>query len=55
MSFGLRKTVKAGPFRLTLSGRGLGASVGAGGARVQRSGGRTRRSVRLGNGFSWRR
>lgn len=33
MPFRYRKTVKAGPFRVNLSDRGVGGSVGAGGLR----------------------
>ena len=54
MGLFFRKTVKAGPFRLTASKRGLGTSVGVGRVRVGRSGRRSRVSVRLPGGFTWR-
>ena len=34
MSFGFRKSFSSGPFRITLSKRGLSTSLGAGGARI---------------------
>ena len=54
MGLFFRKSVKAGPFRLTASKRGLGTSVGVGRVRVGRSGRRSRLSVRLPGGFTWR-
>ena len=54
MDLFFRKTMKAGPFRLTASKRGLGASAGAGRVRVGRSRRRSRVSVRLPGGFTWR-
>ena len=45
-----RKSVKLGPVRLTGSRRGAGTSIGASPLRV----GRSRASVRLPGGFSWR-
>jgi hypothetical protein len=55
MGLFFRKSFKAGPFRLTASKRGLGTSVGVGRVRVGRTGKRSRMSVRLPGGFSWRR
>ncbi len=39
-----RKSVKAGPFRVNLSNRGVGGSVGAGGLRYSTRRGQRRRS-----------
>ena len=49
-----RKSVKLGPVRLTGSRRGAGTSIGAGPLRLGRSRGRSRASVRLPGGFTWR-
>ena len=49
-----RKSVKLGPIRLTGSRRGASTSIGAGPIRVGRSRGRSRTSVRLPGGFTWR-
>lgn len=54
MGLFFRKTYKAGPFRVTASKRGLGTSAGVGRVRVGRSGRRSRVSVRLPGGFTWR-
>lgn len=56
MGLVFRKSKSFGPLRLTLSRRGLGASVGAGGFRVGRSAsGRITRSVRILPGLFWRK
>ncbi len=56
MGLMFRKSRKVGPFRFTLSHRGVSGSVGAGPVRVGRSTtGRRSRSVRIGQGWSWRR
>ena len=49
-----RKSVKLGPVRLTGSRRGVDSSIGAGPVRVGRLRGRSRASVRLPGGFTWR-
>ena len=49
-----RKSVKLGPVRLTGSRRGAGTSIGVGPFRVGRARGRSRASVRLPGGFTWR-
>ena len=56
MRFGYRKSKKFGPFRLTLTHRGVSGSVGSGRARVGRStSGRRSASFRLAKGLFWRR
>ena len=56
MSLIFRRSKSFGPLRLTLSKRGLGASVGAGPFRVGRGAtGRRITSVRLGKGLFWRK
>ena len=56
MGFGYRKSKKVGPFRFTLTHRGVSGSVGAGPARVGRStSGRRSASARIGKGLFWRR
>lgn len=48
MGWSYRKSMKAGPFRINLSKRGVGYSVGGRGYRVTRSAtGRTRRTVSI--------
>lgn len=53
----LRKTIKAGPFSVTLSKRGLTGSVGNKVGRVSAStDGRSTRTLRIpGKGIQWRR
>jgi len=54
--FGMRKSMKIGPFRMTLSGRGLTGSVGGKRGRVGlSSNGRRRSSVNFGHGLRWTR
>jgi hypothetical protein len=49
MGFGYRKSKKLGPFRFTLTHKGVSGSVGAGPVRASRStSGRRSKSVRLG-------
>jgi hypothetical protein len=56
MGFGFRRTKKLGPFRVTLTQRGVSGSAGAGPVRIGRSSaGRRTRSVRIGKGLFWRR
>jgi hypothetical protein len=51
-----RRSKSFGPLRLTLSKRGLGASLGAGPFRIGRGAtGRRTTSVRLGRGLYWRK
>jgi hypothetical protein len=51
-----RRSKSFGPLRLTLSKRGLGASVGAGPFRIGRGAtGRRTTSIRLGKGLFWRK
>jgi len=51
-----RRSKSFGPLRLTLSKRGLGASLGAGPIRVGRgASGRRTTSVRLFKGLFWRK
>jgi len=51
-----RKTVKAGPFRFTISRSGLTESLGTRRVRVNlNSHGRRRESVNLGDGLRWTR
>jgi hypothetical protein len=51
-----RKTVKAGPFRFTLSRSGVSSSLGSRRGRVRLgSNGRRSASVNLGKGFRWTR
>jgi hypothetical protein len=51
-----RRSKSFGPLRLTLSKRGLGASIGAGPFRIGRGvTGRRTTSVRLGKGMYWRK
>lgn len=55
MGLSYRKSKKAGPFRFTVTNRGVSGSVGAKGARVSKhSSGRTTESVSL-FGWLWRR
>ena len=55
MGLFLHHTVKLGPLRLTFSGRGVSASLGAGPLRVGRSRGRSTTTVRVpGTGWTWR-
>ena len=55
MGLFLHHTVKLGPLRLTFSGRGVSASLGAGPLRVGRSRGRSTTAVRVpGTGWTWR-
>jgi hypothetical protein len=56
MGFGFRKSRRLGPFRLTLTHRGVSGSAGAGPVRVGRSStGRRTKSVRIGRGLFWRK
>lgn len=56
MGFGFRKSKKVGPFRFTLSHRGVSGSAGVGPVRVGRSStGRRSKSVRIGKGVFWRK
>jgi hypothetical protein len=56
VSLTFRRSKSIGPFRFTLSKRGLGASVGAGPFRVGRgASGRRTTSVRLFKGLFWRK
>ncbi|GLX92147.1 DUF4236 domain-containing protein [Herbidospora galbida] len=56
MSWGFRKTIKIGPFRINFSRGGVGHSVGKGGVRyTKRADGGKQVSVDLPGGFSWRR
>ena len=56
MGFGFRKSKKVGPFRFTLTHRGVSGSAGAGPVRVSRSSsGRRSKSVRIGKGLFWRK
>lgn len=56
MGFGYRKSTKVGPFRFTLTHRGLSGSAGAGPVRIGRSSsGRRNKSVRIGKGLFWRK
>jgi len=56
VSLMFRRSKSFGPFRLTLSKRGLGASLGAGPIRVGRgASGRRTTSVRLFKGLFWRK
>ena len=56
MGFGFRKSKKVGPFRFTLTHRGVSGSAGAGPFRASRSTtGRRSKSVRLGKGLFWRK
>lgn len=56
MRFGYRKSKKVGPFRFTLTHRGVAGSVGAGPLRMGRSSsGRRTKSVRIGKGLFWRK
>lgn len=55
MGFGFRKSKKLGPFRVTLTHRGVSGSAGAGPVRIGRSSsGRRTKSVRIGRGLFWR-
>lgn len=56
MGFIFRKSAKFGPFRLTLSKRGVGTSVGGSFWRMSSSpSGRVTRTLRVpGTGISWR-
>lgn len=55
MAFGFRKSKKVGPFRFTLTNKGVSGSAGAGPVRVGRSStGRRSKSINFGKGFSWR-
>lgn len=51
MRFGFRKSFKAGPFRTTITNRGLTHGLGAGGFRVS-TGGRRRKSKGSSGGSS---
>ena len=56
MSLIFRRSKGFGPFRLTLSKRGLGASAGAGPVRIGRGAtGRNSLTVRLLKGLFWRK
>ncbi|WP_067487741.1 DUF4236 domain-containing protein [Actinomadura hibisca] len=56
MGWSYRKAIKVGPFRINLSKRGVGHSVGGRGARYTRGAdGRKHMTLRLPGGFSWRR
>ncbi|WP_341849552.1 DUF4236 domain-containing protein [Actinomadura rifamycini] len=57
MGWHYRKSIRLGPFRLNLSRRGVGHSVGARGARYTRSAhGHRYLTLRIpGTGLSWRR
>jgi hypothetical protein len=56
MGFGYRKSKKVGPFRFTLTHRGVSGSAGAGPLRVGRSSsGRRTKSVRITKGLFWRK
>ena len=56
MAFGFRKSKKLGPFRLTLTHRGMSGSAGVGPVRASRStSGRRSKSVRIGKGLFWRK
>ncbi|WP_312032862.1 DUF4236 domain-containing protein [Actinomadura latina] len=57
MGWSYRKAVRMGPFRINLSKKGVGHSVGARGARYTRSAdGRRQVTFRIpGTGLSWRR
>ena len=56
MSLIFRRSRSLGPFRLTLSKRGLGVSAGAGPVRIGRGAtGRHSLTVRLLRGLSWRK
>ena len=56
MGLMFRRSKSFGPFRLTLSKRGLGVSAGAGPLRIGRGAtGRRTVSVRLLKGLFWRR
>jgi len=51
-----RKTIKAGPFRFTVSRHGLSESLGTRRVRVNlNTHGRRRESVNLGHGLRWTR
>ena len=56
MSLIFRRSKSFGPFRFTLSKRGLGVSAGAGPVRVGRGAtGRTSLTVRILKGLFWRK
>ena len=56
MTFIFRRSNGFGPFRFTLSKRGLGVSASAGPLRIGRgAGGRTSLTVRLLKGLFWRK
>jgi hypothetical protein len=57
MGWGYRKSIKIGPFRINLSRRGVGHSVGGGAARYTKTAdGRKQMTFRVpGTGLSWRR
>lgn len=56
MSLIFRRSKSYGPFRFTLSKRGLGVSAGAGPVRVGRGAtGRTSLTVRILKGLFWRK
>ena len=56
MGFGYRKSKKLGPFRFTLTHRGVSGSAGVGPFRAGRSSsGRRTKSVRFGKGLFWRK
>lgn len=56
MGVGFRRSKKVGPFRFTLTHRGVSGSAGVGPFRASRSStGRRSHSVRLGKGLFWRK
>ena len=56
MGFGYRQSRKVGPFRFTLTHRGVSGSAGGGPLRFGRSSsGRRTKSVRISKGLFWRR
>ena len=56
MGFGYRKSRKVGPFRFTLTHRGVSGSAGVGPPRFgHSSSGRRTKSVRILKGLFWRR
>ncbi|WP_030166398.1 DUF4236 domain-containing protein [Spirillospora albida] len=57
MGWSYRKSVRKGPFRLNFSKKGVGHSVGRGGARyTQSADGRRYITLRIpGTGLTWRR
>ena len=56
MGFSFRRSTSIGPFRFTLSKRGVGVSAGAGPLRLGRgASGRASLSVRILKGLFWRK